>query len=361
MLAQRLKIVHTIVSVIMLTAILGLSLIPKNSAEDDVLLPIMWVLFAYVSVYIPKLLIVICELLVIIIRKPCRLLRAIFLLIGAIAFLMMWWGALVNRFRVEIVPVEVKISNLPNSFEGYRIVQLSDLHCGTYGNDTSFLCKVVEQVNDLQPDVIVFTGDIVNRHSPELKPFLSTLSRLRAKVGVYSITGNHDYGTYYRFASKELQDADFAALCEMEESMGWKMLNNDFAELTSGGDTIYLIGMENVGGSFYQVRNVLEGAGIDFGDNRVKILLSHDPSLWKNTVKDNDKMNIALTLSGHTHAMQTRLFGISPSSLVYENWAGLYSDGKGQQLYVNIGIGTVGMPMRVGATPEITLFTLSAR
>jgi hypothetical protein len=238
------------------------------------------------------------------------------------------------------------------------VVHISDLHLGTYGNDTTYISTIVNKVNSLKADVILFTGDIVNRNSNELKPFVSTLSRLKAKDGVYSILGNHDYGDYEDWKSEAEKAANFQALKDMQAEMGWTMLNNQSTAITRGNDSITIIGVENIGDPPFHIYGDMSKAYSDISDKQYKILLTHNPAHWTSDIENQKESNIALTLSGHTHAMQMEFFGISPARFRYRTWGGLYNDNYNHPLYVNIGIGTVGFPARIGATPEITLITL---
>ncbi|MDE6692142.1 MAG: metallophosphoesterase, partial [Muribaculaceae bacterium] len=189
-------------------------------------------------------------------------------------------------------------------------------------------------------------------------PFISTMRRLHAPYGVYSVMGNHDYCDYSAWPSMSDNVADEDNLKRMEAEADLTMLNNSFSWIRSGSDSIALIGVENIGDPPFRVYGDLSEAYPDIADDNVKILLSHNPAHWQDDIEDNIDTNVALTLSGHTHAMQIELMGWSPAMFRYRYWGGLYSDTKGQKLYVNIGAGTVGMPFRIGATPEITLFTL---
>jgi hypothetical protein len=213
-------------------------------------------------------------------------------------------------------------------------------------------------VNALKPDLILFTGDIVNRNTAELKPFVKVLSRLHAKQGVYSILGNHDYGDYEDWSSSKEKAENMQLLKDLQAKMGWTMLNNAHQALTVGSDTIMLIGVENIGDAPFPTYGNLAEAYPNVGDKHFKILMSHNPAHWTSAIKDNENCNIALTLAGHTHAMQIEAFGVSPAYFRYRTWGGMYNDELNHRLYVNIGIGTVGFPARIGATPEITHFTL---
>lgn len=338
--------------------------LPARSGGDRQLLFKMWLLFAYLSIYLPKYIAVLFDWLASIPRLwRCRRIKTLTRLgIGAAAVTCaaMWWGALANRFNMEVKHVSVVIPSLPQSMEGTTIVQFSDLHTGTYGNDTTYVSRLVDAINSLEADAIVFTGDIVNRRSEEVIPFLPVLSRLHAPMGVYAILGNHDYGDYQNWESPADKKANMETLYNAYARTGIRLLRNETAWLRNhANDPIALIGVENIGDPPFKTYGSLRTAYPTPHDSIPKILLSHNPQHWVDSISGNPGMNIPLTLSGHTHAMQIEVSGISPASLRYSTWGGLYADNdSSHKLYVNIGAGTVGLPMRLGATPEITLITL---
>lgn len=335
---------------------------PKKSGSDGDLTRLMWCLYAYFSVYIAKYFFVIFDLTAKIPqlfgRQRIKTLSWVGIIMACIAFGMMWWGALINRWRTDIREVEFVDTGVPRAFDGFKIVQLSDIHTGSYGSDTTYLARVVEQVNALDPDVVLFTGDIVNRHTSELRPFVSTLSRIKAPV--YSVLGNHDYGDYYHWADAAAKEANQQELYALQREMGWQLLNNESRTLRRGNDSIVVIGVENIGDPPFPVYGDLDAAYPgDLADPSFKILMSHNPAHWVEDIKDSPDKNIALTLAGHTHAMQIELFGLSPAAFRYDTWGGMYADtDSAHRLYVNIGLGEVGIPARIGATPEITQITL---
>lgn len=339
---------------------------PTGSGSEASFLSLMWVLMAFFSVYVPKYIFLIFDLLAkipcLFRRKRLRLVSIVGAVLGLAAFLMIWWGALINRYRIDVEKVDVEIVGLPKDFDGFTIAHFSDLHVGSFGNDTAFVAKFVDKINSLRPDMIVFTGDIVNRRSDELRPFVAPLSRLKAPYGAYAVLGNHDYGDYYQWKSKNEKDESRKLLARLYESTAMKLLRDSTCVVRRGSDSIAVIGVENIGRPPFTAYGSLADAYPSVGDGVVKILLSHDPSHWADSIADRDDVDVALTLSGHTHAMQFKFGRFSPASLHHDLWAGLYKDKSGDhQLYVNIGSGEVGPPMRIGATPEITLFTLKCR
>lgn len=349
-------------SVLLAIVILAMVCLPKRNGSDESLVLIMWILFAYVTIYVPKYIFLIFRAIgslpLLWHADRWRWTSLMGIVVGVVSFATLWWGALINRLNIDVNEVEVRIPNLPADFDGFTIAQISDLHVGTFGDDTTFVSMLVDSINSLNPDLIVFTGDIVNRRSEEFKPFIRLLRRLHAPFGVFSIMGNHDYGDYSDWPSESDKRQDVRNLWKMEADADMIMLNNSFRWLRSESDSIALIGVENIGDPPFRVYGDLSEAYPDISDNNVKILLSHNPAHWEDDIEDNMDTNVALTLSGHTHAMQMSFFGWSPAAFRYRNWGGLYADSRGQQLYVNIGAGTVGMPFRIGATPEITLFTI---
>lgn len=355
--------VHLAVSVLTTVLLIAITCMPFRTGGEEVFRGTLWMLFTFLSLFATKAIFVVFDLLSripAIFHKPTlRPLSTAGFLAAAAIFIAMWWGALFNRFNIDVNEVEITSPDILAGFDGFTIAQISDLHVGTYGNDTTFLCNLANEINALHPDLVVFTGDIVNRSTVELEPFVSTLSRIKAPYGVYSVLGNHDYGDYTEWPSKQAKADNLQQLKDLQQRMGWHLLNNAHNVLTAKGDTLMLIGVENIGDPPFPVYGSLaEAYPAGACDRHAKVLLSHNPAHWDNDIQDSDSTNILLTLSGHTHAMQIEMLGISPAAMRYRHWGGLYTDKKGQNLYVNIGTGTVGFPARVGATPEITLFTL---
>ncbi len=349
-------------------------LAPRRDSDSGILF-LMWGLYAYATVIIPKIIFCIFSWLGNLPRlwrrRPVKLGLSAGLPLGLIAFGAMWWGAAITRRQIDVVNVEISSPRLPAAFDGYRMVQISDLHVGTWGEDTSFVAELVDSVNAQHPDIILFTGDIVNRESTELAPFLNTLARLHAPDGVYSILGNHDYGDYVDWPSAADKRDNLQLLKNWQRQIGWKLLNNQRTQIVHDNDTIQLIGVENWGEPpFHQYGHLIDAYPLStdslqhLNDDRFKILLTHNPEHWRQEVRRIS--NIDLSLSGHTHAMQFELkFGNwrwSPSAWKYDQWGGLYDyiNAKGEklQIYVNIGAGEVGIPSRIGATPELTVITL---
>lgn len=277
-------------------------------------------------------------------------------IVRRILFIIVLYGICFGWKNLVVHDVPVHSPHLPQSFHGYKIAHISDLHIGTYKTAPRTVDKIVEKVNASNPDLIVFTGDLVNISPDEVRPFISTLSRLKAKDGVMSIMGNHDYCLYGPKRNPDEYTRLEREIISIQEQMGWNVLLNENTFLHNAGDSIALIGVEYDGHSPFPQRADLGKAMAELPDGIFKILLSHDPSHWRRAVVGHT--DIDLTLSGHTHAMQIRIFGWSPSSLIFSEWGGLYSQ-EDQFLHVNTGTGS-NVPFRLGAWPEISIITLSS-
>lgn len=278
------------------------------------------------------------------------------IILTSIWILLVLYGNTIGRFRYEIKKQEIKLQNLPDEFNGYRIVHISDLHLNGWEGHANRLKKIVKEINSLDPDIICFTGDLVSTSAEEIKPFKEILSSLRAKDGIYSVMGNHDYIPYnHKLSENERWWAVEQVIKSEREELGWDLLINENRVIHRGNDSIAILGTEN---QSVGVLNVVQRADLlkttQGTEGMFRILLTHDPSYWRNDIVN--QTDIPLTLCGHTHAMQVRLFGITPAKLFYPECDGLYKEGN-QQLYVNIGLGGT-LPLRIGATPEITLITI---
>ncbi|MBQ7734368.1 MAG: metallophosphoesterase [Bacteroidales bacterium] len=270
------------------------------------------------------------------------------------ALIVMIYGCTVGQKKLVVKEQTLYFSNLPEEFDGYRIIQLSDFHIGTYGNDTAFVAQVVNEVRAQKPDLIVYTGDLVNSDADEVDPFVPVLSSLSASDGVLSIFGNHDYCYYSHHHQMEVIRRNQEALKEKERNLGWQLLLNEHRVIWRDSASIAVVGVENVGRPPFPDEGDLAVATEGLPDSTFIILLSHDPSHWRMEVlPDTD---IPLMLSGHTHAMQFRIGRITPVMFRYPEWGGLYEE-NGQQLFVSTGVGG-GIPFRFGAWPEICVLTL---
>jgi len=281
------------------------------------------------------------------------------LLLAAIPFTSILYGMAKGRFNFRLVYESLSFSNLPDAFSGLKVIQISDIHIGSFLGHEHQVKEAIELVNKQNPDLILFTGDLVNNFAEELDGWVPVLSHLKAKYGKYSILGNHDYGDYFDWKNDLEKQQNLDNIKQAHEDIGFRLLLNESLEIELNGEKISLIGVENWGlPPFPQYGNLKEAMN-GSSELAFKILMSHDPSHWDAEVIN--KTDIDLTLSGHTHGMQ---FGIeignvkwSPVKYKYPRWAGLYQE-KDQYLYVNRGFGYIGFPGRIGMPPEITVLEL---
>ncbi len=283
--------------------------------------------------------------------------RKIGLGLGAVAFGTFFYG-MTNRHKYDVKRLALKFKNLPKSFDGLKVVQISDIHSGSFTNKAG-VQHGIDMINNLQPDLVLFTGDLVNNKSSEMLGYIDVFKQINATHGVYSIFGNHDYGDYNNWKTPEEKIADVNQLKQIHKALGWKLLLDENVLLEKNDEQIAVIGVENISSSFHSYGS-LPKAYEGTKDAPFKILMSHDPSHWNKEVTQDFK-DIDLTLSGHTHGFQ---FGIeipwlkwSPAKFIYKQWAGLYQEGE-QYIYVNRGFGFLGYPGRIGILPEITLLEL---
>ena len=274
-----------------------------------------------------------------------------------IAPILFCYGFLIERNQCQIKNIEIESKEIPQSFNGYKIVQISDLHLHSFKGREKTLKKFVNEINNQNADIVVFTGDLVSYGPWELDGLDTILSKIKAKDGIYSVLGNHDYSAYSNFPDS-IKQKYVDELKDRQYQMGWNLLLDKNVSIIRENDTISLIGVENISThraflSFGNLQNAIKNSSGSY-----KILLSHDPTHWELEVKDTPEID--LMLSGHTHAMQFSIFGWSPSSFIFKEVAGLFKHND-QYLYVNIGLGETVMKTRIGAKPEITLIQLGVR
>jgi predicted MPP superfamily phosphohydrolase len=274
------------------------------------------------------------------------------------------FGALVygftNKYNYQVIRKKLAYANLPAAFKGLKIVHISDIHSGSF-TEKAAVYKGVEKILLEKPDLILFTGDLVNDRATEMDEFMEIFAQLKAPMGVYSTLGNHDYGDYVAWESRQVKESNLQRLKEIHGELGWRLLMNEHISLERKGQKIALLGIENWSGKGnFPKYGRLDLAHQGTEDFDFKILLSHDPSHWTAEVQEKYK-DIDLMLAGHTHGMQfgVELPGIkwSPVQYMYKHWAGLYET-ENQKLYVNRGFGFIGYPGRVGILPEITVLEL---
>jgi uncharacterized protein len=274
------------------------------------------------------------------------------------------YGALLsgfsNKYNYRVHRIRMSFENLPAGFRGLKVVQVSDIHSGSFDNPGA-VGRGVDMVLAEKPDLILHTGDLVNGSAREMADYKAIFSRLSAPMGVFSILGNHDYGDYSWWESEEHKSANLDRVKQVQAEMGWRLLLNEHVVLERGGDKIALIGVENWSAKpRYPKHGRLDLAYPGSEQYPFKILMSHDPSHWDAQVRP-EYPDIDLMLAGHTHGAQ---FGVelpgfkwSPIQYVYKQWAGLYEEGR-QKLYVNRGYGFIGYPGRFGILPELTVIEL---
>ncbi len=279
--------------------------------------------------------------------------------IAAIPFASLLYGIFKGKYNYKVLKYQLEFEDLPQAFDGFTITQITDIHSGSF-TDKEEIQYGVDLINEQKSDVILFTGDIVNNFAKEMDEWIPMFSQLKAPVGKYSILGNHDYGDYSKWKTKEEKAANFEAIKEIHPQIGFDLLLNENRYIEKDGQKIALVGVENWGKGFNQAGDLKKASeGIKKED--FKVLMSHDPSHWEYKIKKDD-FNYQLTLSGHTHGLQ---FGIeipgiikwSPAKYVYKQWAGLYKE-FGRYINVNRGFGFHAFPGRVGIWPEITVIEL---
>ena len=289
------------------------------------------------------------------------MIQKIALAAGAIPFVILLYGMVRNKYRYKIYPTTVEIPDLPDALDGLKIIQISDIHSGSF-TEKEPIRKAIEMINEQEADLVFFTGDLVNTIAVEMEPFVDVFDKIKSRYGIYSILGNHDYGDYARWENAEAKSQNFNNLKNVHQRLGWDLILNGNRLIKIKEEEVAIIGVENYSANarfakYGDLAKAYEGAH----QAGLKLLLSHDPSHWEDEVLTNYK-DIQITFSGHTHGMQ---FGLeipgiikwSPIKYVYKQWAGLYKK-ESQFLYVNRGFGFLGYPGRVGILPEITVMNL---
>jgi predicted MPP superfamily phosphohydrolase len=278
---------------------------------------------------------------------------------SAIPLVGMTYGIFSGAHDYRVRKHKVKLPNLPDSFEGLKILQISDIHAGSFFNKEAVM-RGIQMINDQKPDIIFFTGDLVNNSAEEMTEYIEVFNKISAPFGVFSTLGNHDYGDYIAWDSPESKKANLEKLKQIHQQMGWQLLMNEHKYIEKNGEKIAIIGVENWSAKpQFPKKGKLKEAYKD-ANAPVKLLLSHDPTHWDAEVRKYPDIDIMF--AGHTHGAQ---FGLewgdikwSPVKYVYKQWAGLHQEAQ-QYLYVNRGFGYLGFPGRIGIFPEITVMTLT--
>lgn len=283
--------------------------------------------------------------------------------LAAIPFASILYSIFKGKYNYKVWKYTLYFDNLPKAFDGYRITQISDIHCGSFDNYEKIRYGV-ELINSQKSDVILFTGDLVNNLANEVHNWKSLFATLQAPDGVFSIMGNHDYGDYSSWETPEAKQQNLEHLFDLQKQMGWQLLLNEHCYLERNGEKIALIGVENWGHGRFSKYGDLNRAMEGINTEDFKILMSHDPTHWQEVVLPENK-DIQLTLSGHTHGMQCGIeipgwLKWSPSQYIYKYWGGMYEE-DGKYLNVNRGFGYHAFPGRLGVWPEITVIELKTK
>ena len=283
--------------------------------------------------------------------------------LAAIPFASILYSIFKGKYNYKVWKYTLYFDNLPKAFDGYRITQISDIHCGSFDNYEKIRYGV-DLINSQKSDVILFTGDLVNNLANEVHNWKSLFATLQAPDGVFSIMGNHDYGDYSSWETSEAKQQNLEHLFQLQKQMGWQLLLNEHCYLERDGEKIALIGVENWGHGRFSKYGDLNKAMEGINTEDFKILMSHDPTHWQEVVLPENK-DIQLTLSGHTHGMQCGIeipgwLKWSPSQYIYKYWGGMYEEG-GKYLNVNRGFGYHAFPGRLGVWPEITVIELKTK
>lgn len=335
---------------------IGLASLKTFAPKDIVWLEVYLALYgAFVA---PKAIIAICSFVGLVV---CRLTQSrrnygnlVGILLSLVALYVYFYGTSVGFRKVRVKHIEVCMRDLPPAFDGYRIVQFSDAHVGTYRDGRrKTLQRDIDSINAQHADMIVFTGDLQNILPDEVRPFRRLLASLKARDGVYSVLGNHDYSMYVE-APEAVKRANERELQQMERQMGWCLLMNEHVVVRRGQDSIVIAGEENDGRAPFPQRADLQRTLQGVGGDAFVVLLQHDPTAWRRDILPNS--NVQLTLSGHTHGGQISLFGWRPTRFTYQEDYGLYDEG-GRKLYVSCGMGAL-IPFRFNMPAEIAVITL---
>jgi len=348
----------------------GIFILGNMSADGDLFFRKYQSYFLLASLFfvIPKLLFMLFSILDRLTRwvfrsRKFRFFTYIGILVAFAGIYVLIKGTWFDRDRLEIKYISIFSDKIPDGFCKFRILQISDLHLGNLVNKEKTVSELVLVINEEKPDMIVITGDLVNQYAKELDGLESLFAGMKAEKGIFSILGNHDYADYVQWESKEAKAENLEQLIKKQQDFGWIVLKNEATIIHKGSDSLAVIGVENWGEPPFSVYGNLDQAMQSVENISFKVLLTHNPTHWEKEVVG--KKDIFLTFSGHTHAMQLLFkavgMNISPASLKYKYWKGLYTENEDQYLHVNLGIGYVGVPFRFGARPEISIIELNCK
>ena len=354
----------------------------KKAVDPDLYVHFSWLFGMFLIVYLPKMIylfFILIDYIRIKIkqfiisfkkervpRKGEKITRSQFLgkagiIIAAIPFASMIYGMSKGRYNFYLRKVKLPSARIPKAFDGFKIIQISDLHLGNFNREYHRLYPVVDIINEEKPDLILFTGDLVNNFKEETEGWAPVFTKMKARYGKYSILGNHDYGNYSRWSSPEAKKRNFEGIVQAHQRYGFKLLRNENLTIEHNGNKIALAGNENWGLPPFPQYGELQKTIKGIDPEMFTVLMSHDPDHWEAEILKNS--NADLTLAGHTHGMQMGIsyknLNWSPAKWKYKYWDGLYSKGD-RHIYVNRGLGFIGLPMRIGMPPEITLIELKS-
>ncbi len=358
------KVLHWVSTAFFLAGIFTLFLFIRSSHDEEQLQLFMWFNWLLLLIYIPKLIFAIFFLFNQLIQKALPFLQNtvayIGLFLASLLFVGLLYGAIRGRFDVKTTHVDIPLTALPKTFDGLKIVQISDLHLGNFGYEPRFWKSIVDKVNVEKPDIIVMTGDMMNNFANEVTPSdIALFNQLHASIGKFAILGNHDYGDYTRWSSLAAKKANLDSLEQRERRMGFQLLLDEHVFIVRNGDSIAIVGVQNWSKPPFHCYGNLPKAMKGIDHFPFVLLLTHDPNHWM--AQAVNYPTIYLTLSGHTHAMQMGInrFGLhwSPAEWMFKQWDGLYRY-QTKYLYVNRGLGYVGVPIRMGMPPEISVLIL---
>lgn len=352
----RTQVLYTVFSLLCFVLLVLMFGVYSSSESVATLYETSMVMNALIAVFVAKLFFSIVDVWTLAFKS--RILRRVAIGVAAFGFFTYAYGIMLGRFNMSAKYITVENKSLPQNFDGYKILHISDFHLGSLYGDEEIVSKWVDMMNAENPDVICFTGDMVSILADEMASHMDALKRLKAKDGKFAIIGNHDYGDYHKWSSMEARDANLAKTEENIRQAGFDLLLNENRTICRNGDTISVVGIENWGRPPFPQNSDLKKAETGIASS-TRILLSHDPDFWEYKLEDNT--DYFLTLSGHTHAMQLGIeigdWEISPSSLKYPYWHGLY-ERNGIQIVVSRGIGCTAIPFRIGMSPEYVVITL---
>ena len=352
------KRLYWIPGLVLLIGLPAICFIPEGRVLDQYARELGWLIMFFFICVVPKVIFMFFSILAspILLNKrwPGSFFITVGLLLSIASEVLLLYGTFIGKNRFVVKEVDFVSEHLPDGFDGYRIMQLSDMHLGSWKWNKKNLDQLIDLCNEQEANITVFTGDLVNHSAYEIEGFEPFLAKFKQRDAFYSILGNHDYVPYFKHVEEDNKQEEINFLIKKQREAGWDVLMNENRLLLHNGDTIALIGVENYGEPPFSQHGDLKKAMLGTS-GRFKILLSHNPTHWRSEVLG--KTDIDLMLAGHTHGMQLIVGGFSFASKQYSEWNGFYQQGS-QGLYVNLGVGVIGIPFRFGAWPEVTIITL---